>query len=279
MKIFYQKLWHTKTDWDSPIPQQSTEDWLKFQNAFNEINYLTVPRWVFLTADNAVELHGFADTSSLAYATAIYFTHADGKLVANRTSEIIVLPTKHWKHASSKENPADIAPRGIHLKCLPDCILWWQGPPWLRLETSTWLKTEFSFDEASDGCLSCLPNFGSNFDNGANFVGAGRKLDEIRKLWLSLPIYEAISYYLSKSSIDFGFGEPCEKWQDAQPNLKEDDIVLIKEEGHPGTWPMARVLHVHPGNDGLVRVATVKNQDLVYKRPVHKLCKLPIYPN
>ncbi|GFX66313.1 uncharacterized protein TNCV_342871 [Trichonephila clavipes] len=53
------------------------------------------------------------------------------------------------------------------------------------------------------------------------------------------------------------------KWQDAQPNLKDDDIVLIKEEGPPGTWPMARVLQVHPGNDELVRVATVKTQDSV----------------
>ncbi|GFW20917.1 uncharacterized protein TNCV_1714241 [Trichonephila clavipes] len=72
MKIFYQKLWLTKTDWDSPIPQQLTDDWLKFQKAFNAINYLTVPRWVILTADNTVELHGFADASSLAYAAAIY---------------------------------------------------------------------------------------------------------------------------------------------------------------------------------------------------------------
>ncbi|GFX44206.1 hypothetical protein TNCV_4120021 [Trichonephila clavipes] len=61
----------TKTDWDSPIPQQLTEDWLKFQKAFNAINYLTAPRWVILTTDNTVELHGFADASSLAYAAAI----------------------------------------------------------------------------------------------------------------------------------------------------------------------------------------------------------------
>ncbi|GFV39017.1 hypothetical protein TNCV_965831 [Trichonephila clavipes] len=67
--------------------------------------------------------------------------------------------------------------------------------------------------------------------------------------------------------------------QNAQPNLKEDDIVLIKEEGPSGTWPMARVLQVHPGNDGLVRVATVKTKDSVFKRPVHKLHKLPICPN
>ncbi|GFU39598.1 integrase catalytic domain-containing protein [Trichonephila clavipes] len=73
--------------------------------------------------------------------------------------------------------------------------------------------------------------------------------------------------------------QPRKQWQDAQPNLKEDDIVLIKEEGPPGTWPMARVLQVHPGNDGLVRVATVKTQNSVLKRPVHKLHKLPIYPN
>ncbi|GFS89959.1 integrase catalytic domain-containing protein [Trichonephila clavipes] len=608
MKIFYQKLWLTKTDWDSPIPQQLTEDWLKFQKAFNAINYLTVPRWVILTADNTVELHGFADASSLAYAAAIYcrqkhngktkvqllasktkvapvkqvsiprlelcdahllsklfksilrtlkhytfdvFAWTDSKIVlswlsshprkwktfvANRTSEIRnVLPTKHWRHVPSKENPADIASRGIDPKCLPDCKLWWPGPPWLRLETSSWPKAESSCDEASDEeeirsikkqislppksplrslhpfidehglvrvggrlqnsqlrfnskhpiilpsqhsisellikeqhiahlhagpTLKCnkfktsttTPQLMGNYpkhrvtlerpffscgidyagpvliickkgrgtkstkgyialfvclatkavhieavgdlitdsfiaalrrfrarrgaplhiysDNGTNFVGARRKLDEIRKLWLSLPTNEAISYYLSKSSIYWHFippssphfggiwesgirsvkfhlkrvlGEtiltfeelttlltqiegllnsrplsyfqrsflqpptteivsellqnikrgfwkkwssefisslqPRKQWQDAQPNLKEDDIVLIKEEGPPGTWPMARVLQVHPGNDGLVRVATVKTQNSVLRRPVHKLHKLPIHPN
>ncbi|GFX84475.1 uncharacterized protein TNCV_3531721 [Trichonephila clavipes] len=62
----------TKRYWDSTIPQQLTEDWLKFQKAFNAINYLIVPIWVILTADNTVELHGFADASSLAYTAAIY---------------------------------------------------------------------------------------------------------------------------------------------------------------------------------------------------------------
>ncbi|GFX07979.1 uncharacterized protein TNCV_1236601 [Trichonephila clavipes] len=71
--------------------------------------------------------------------------------VANRTSEIMeVLPTKHWRHVPFKENPTDIASRGIDPKCLPDCMLWWQGPPWLRLETSSWHKAESSCDEASN---------------------------------------------------------------------------------------------------------------------------------
>ncbi|GFU66615.1 integrase catalytic domain-containing protein [Trichonephila clavipes] len=560
MKIFYQKLWLTKTDWDSPIPQQLTEDWLRFQKAFNAINYLTVPRWVILTADNIVELHGFADASSLAYAAAIYcrqkhngkikaqllvsktkvapvkqvsipllelcgahllsklfksvlrtleyytfdvFAWTDSKIVlswlsghprqwktfvANRTSEIIeVLPTKHWRHVPSKENPADIASRGIDPKCLPDCKLWWQGPPWLRLETSSWPKAESSCDEASDEiasqgssissshinttsltfsetktaeetiirwvqdehglvrvggrlqnsqlpfnskhpiilpsqhsisellikeqhiahlhagptllahvlrqshwivgsrklinkcirkCLKCnkfktstttpqlmgnLPKHRATLerpffscgidyagpvlikcnkgrgtkstkgyialfvclatkavhieavgdlttdsfiaalrrfsarrgaprhiysDNGTNFVGARRKLDEIRNsrgATFNLQPQRSLGVatehqtgLLEEVELEFISSlQPRKKWQDAQPNLKEDDIVLIKEEGPPGTWPMARVLQVHPGNDGLVRVATVKTQDSVFKRPIHKLHKLP----
>ncbi|GFW67797.1 DUF5641 domain-containing protein [Trichonephila clavipes] len=59
-----------------------------------------------------------------------------------------VLPTKHWRHVTSKENPADIASRGIDPKCLADCMSWWQRPPWIRLETSSWPKAES--DESSD---------------------------------------------------------------------------------------------------------------------------------
>ncbi|GFX70897.1 hypothetical protein TNCV_1688801 [Trichonephila clavipes] len=70
-----------------------------------------------------------------------------------------VLPTKHWRHVPSKENPADIASRGIDPKCLPDCKLWWQGPPWLRLETSSWPKAESSCDEASDEFYNYDPFF------------------------------------------------------------------------------------------------------------------------
>ncbi|GFY64945.1 integrase catalytic domain-containing protein [Trichonephila inaurata madagascariensis] len=62
-----------------------------------------------------------------------------------------ILPAKHWRHVPSKENPADIVSRGIDPKCLPNCMLWWQGPPWLRLETSSWSKAESNFDEALDG--------------------------------------------------------------------------------------------------------------------------------
>ncbi|GFX63702.1 uncharacterized protein TNCV_1701821 [Trichonephila clavipes] len=72
MKIFYQTFWLTNADWYSPIPQQLTDHWLKFQKAFYEINHLTVPRWVILTAEQHSRIAWFADASSLVYAAAIY---------------------------------------------------------------------------------------------------------------------------------------------------------------------------------------------------------------
>ncbi|GFV76332.1 integrase catalytic domain-containing protein [Trichonephila clavipes] len=117
-----------------------------------------------------------------------------------------------------------------------------------------------------------------------DFVG-GPEVYNLQSIWVTVKFLVYLlqnikrGFWKKWSSEFISSLQPRKKWQDAQPNLKEDDIVLIKEEGPPGTWPMARVLQVHPGNDGLVRVATVKTQDSVFKRPVHKLHKLPIYPN
>lgn len=73
--------------------------------------------------------------------------------VSNRTSEIIsILPSKHWNHVSSKDNPADLASRGVHASKLKDENLWWNGPTWLRdkeisHDVPTDLPSELKIDE------------------------------------------------------------------------------------------------------------------------------------
>ena len=48
------------------------------------------------------------------------------------------------------------------------------------------------------------------------------------------------------------------KWQGVKTNLSKNDVVLLKEvNSRHQTWPLARVLEVHPGADGLVRVVMV----------------------
>ncbi|XP_075151125.1 uncharacterized protein LOC142225233 [Haematobia irritans] len=67
------------------------------------------------------------------------------------------------------------------------------------------------------------------------------------------------------------------KWSTTMINLQVNDLVLLKEENVPPLkWPLARVISCSPGDDGYVRVVTVKTADGTFKRSITKLCKLPI---
>ena len=44
----------------------------------------------------------------------------------------------------------------------------------------------------------------------------------------------------------------------------------------PTRWPLATVIEVHPGQDGKVRVVTIKTAKRVYTRPVIKLVHVPL---
>ncbi|GBL78742.1 hypothetical protein AVEN_145721-1, partial [Araneus ventricosus] len=81
IKIFYQKLWLVKGDWDSPIPSHLVNDWTKFQEAFNRISNYEIPRSVTPLSDGVIQMHGFSDASSLAYAAAIYCRQAHGDTI------------------------------------------------------------------------------------------------------------------------------------------------------------------------------------------------------
>ena len=74
--------------------------------------------------------------------------------------------------------------------------------------------------------------------------------------------------------------QPRQKWLQPSPNLTVGSMVLIKYDiTPPAQWPIARVIKVHPGSDGLIRVATVKTATSEFQRPVAKLILLPIDVN
>ncbi|XP_059224813.1 uncharacterized protein LOC131997647 [Stomoxys calcitrans] len=67
------------------------------------------------------------------------------------------------------------------------------------------------------------------------------------------------------------------KWKTLQKDLKEDDLVVIKDDNLPPTeWRLGRVTRVFTGNDSKVRVADVRTQNGIMTRPLVKLCILPI---
>lgn len=68
------------------------------------------------------------------------------------------------------------------------------------------------------------------------------------------------------------------KWLKRQQNISIGDIVCIHEDLlPPGKWSMGRVVEVHPGSDGIVRVVTLKTKNGYMKRPVLKLSVLPVH--
>lgn len=68
------------------------------------------------------------------------------------------------------------------------------------------------------------------------------------------------------------------KWTKRSKPLLVNALVLIKDDIRtPLHWPLGRVVELHPGPDGEVRVATIKTaNNTLIKRPLVKLCPLPI---
>ncbi|XP_044594867.1 uncharacterized protein LOC123272233 [Cotesia glomerata] len=72
--------------------------------------------------------------------------------------------------------------------------------------------------------------------------------------------------------------QPIYKWNQPMPEIKPGSLVLITDERYPPTkWPLGRIIKVHPGKDGHVRVVTVKTATSTFERPVTKLRILPIH--
>lgn len=71
-----------------------------------------------------------------------------------------------------------------------------------------------------------------------------------------------------------------QKWTSSPPAIEKDTMVIIKEDNLPPLhWPLGRVILTHPGKDGHVRVVSIKTAKGVIKRPISKICVLPIPKN
>lgn len=66
------------------------------------------------------------------------------------------------------------------------------------------------------------------------------------------------------------------KWRYEKEMPQIGDSVLIREENYPpAQWQTGVVEKIHPGQDGLTRVVTLKVGDSMIKRPITKICPYP----
>ncbi|XP_071579543.1 uncharacterized protein [Temnothorax nylanderi] len=68
------------------------------------------------------------------------------------------------------------------------------------------------------------------------------------------------------------------KWHHPSNLIKPGSLVLLTDERFPPCkWPLARVLTLMPGKDGLTRVVQLKTATTTLTRPITKLAVLPVY--
>ncbi|XP_008181389.1 uncharacterized protein LOC103308916 [Acyrthosiphon pisum] len=68
------------------------------------------------------------------------------------------------------------------------------------------------------------------------------------------------------------------RWLTSKREMSINDVVIIKEDCSPPTrWRLGRIIKVHPGGDGIIRVVTLRTATgAEMQRPVGKLCRLPL---
>ncbi|XP_037942883.1 uncharacterized protein LOC119675749 [Teleopsis dalmanni] len=204
-KLFIQKLWQLKYDWDENLDEQIRNEFDEYNKNIKTVEQIRIPRWMGVSSSDNWELHGFSDAFSVIYIKIglhINLLTAKSKvapiknkktipklelcgahLLAKLMSKIIkilntnpktycwsdsaitlwwlkepknkerfvrtrateiknLIPETEWRHIRSKDNPADVASRGICANKLKDYMLWWHGPAWLVKPKEEWPNDE-----------------------------------------------------------------------------------------------------------------------------------------
>lgn len=71
-KLLMQTLWKAKLNWDEPVPFEIVKQWESLWSTINELSKVQIPRWLGMSENVKLQVHGFADSSGKAYGGAIY---------------------------------------------------------------------------------------------------------------------------------------------------------------------------------------------------------------
>ncbi|KAF8785635.1 hypothetical protein HNY73_011150 [Argiope bruennichi] len=155
-------MWLLNLQWDDQLPPENHSEWEKFSNELQCINNIKVSRCILPFSEvEAIELHGFSDSSEAAFGAVVYCksrtpagevvvkmvakTSQLKIFVANRVATLQDLSCQEqWRHVSSGDNPADLISRGVNPSKMLESHLWWEGP--------AFLKTFNALDSSGDIC-------------------------------------------------------------------------------------------------------------------------------
>ncbi|UYV82191.1 hypothetical protein LAZ67_21001303 [Cordylochernes scorpioides] len=181
LKILLQSLWKQKLNWDDPLPDTLCSQWKKIEKELSVLNKIQIPRYFSCRgALLSVELHGFCDSSEVAYAEVFYirsnFKSGQVKvsLIASKTR---VAPLK----MISIPRLELLRSRGITPSELVDHSLWWRGPTWLSdVNFEDPIQTQYDFPkEISERTSIFTSELTSSIHNIIRFIQSSEFQSEI----------------------------------------------------------------------------------------------------
>ncbi|XP_045501144.1 uncharacterized protein LOC123698533 [Colias croceus] len=287
-KILMQKLWLEKANWDEDLNIFIKEEWKNIRDDLQNIKDITIDRWLGTVNTNfdTIEIHGFSDASTLAYAAVVYcrVRNDDGtystSLIAART-RVAPLKTISWlrNNELQLERPefiqTDLEEKKIPINTVP-------------LTNTIQDKISLKFDE-----FDTLKELLRTIAYCKKFLRFKKNKRCFPPITVPQPNLETLKLthlsrwqYCQKMLNDFWCRWQTEyltslqqrtKWLKKNDEFKIGDVILIKQPNlPPGKWALGRITAKHPGPDGFTRVYSVKSGDSVIKRSVSKLCYLPI---
>ncbi|XP_076298317.1 uncharacterized protein LOC143217663 [Lasioglossum baleicum] len=150
-KILIQQLWKLKCDWDDPLPVEFQTQWERYRSLLHHLESAHIPRWTGQTADTVdVQLHGFSDASSVAYAAVLSLrvVSSDGSITVSLLMakskvapvKTISIPRLELTAAHLLARLLDCIQQAQHKRSLP-CVCWTDSTitrAWLSKPPATW---------------------------------------------------------------------------------------------------------------------------------------------
>jgi hypothetical protein len=307
-KVILQELWLLKIGWDERIPQDLENRWKKFASQLNRLSYIKIPRLVIPNHTQQYELHGFSDASKMGYAACVYLRATDndgnitlhlllGKTKVAPLKQNLTIPkmelcgaallARSLKHVSNLiSHIGDIKIFGW---CDSQIVLSWLRTPThllktfesnrvssihANLESATWRYVPTSMNAADCATRGIFPE---------NLIQHNLWW---KPKWLLKPTSEWPQWKFNLVDYDTENILPSEiitsskqrgKWTKNQTEIKINDLVLIKDDNFPPLqWKLGRVIELFPGKDNIVRVVNIKTASGIFRRPLVKICPLPV---
>ncbi|XP_055589857.1 uncharacterized protein LOC129742036 [Uranotaenia lowii] len=65
------------------------------------------------------------------------------------------------------------------------------------------------------------------------------------------------------------------RWRPSTPIAVDELVIICDDNKQPIHWKMGRIVKVHPGEDGVIRVVTIRTANGLLTRPIERVCILP----